>query len=180
MYPDDRADFRGAASVLMRSYFSDLRRWAAGLSTRYIVAIAVALGGITAIFAACAVGISALFHLIESWYGTDAAYAAVGGGLFFIGIILLVLAWTMFSGAIPSVPRPHRQIRSARQMARQMIMQSPALGAMKRIGEVPGARTAPAIPVLMATGATLLVGWIVGSRVATRRRARRSRLDMDQ
>src|SRR5215471_10353836 len=107
MYPDDRAGLRGAASVLVRSYFSDLRRWAAGLSTRYIVAIAVALGGIIAIFAACAVGISALFHLIESWYGTDAAYAAIGGGLFFIGIILLVLAWVMFSGRIPSLPRPH-------------------------------------------------------------------------
>lgn len=180
MYPDDRAGWRGAVSALMRSYLSDLRRWAAGLSTRYIVAIAIALGGILAIFAACAVGITALFHLIESWYGMDAAYATVGGGLFVIGIILLVLAWIMFSGAIPSVPRPHRQIRSARQMARQMMMQSSTLGAMKRIGEVKATRTGPTMPVLMATGATLLVGWIVGSRVATRRRARKSRLDMDQ
>lgn len=180
MNPDQRAGWRGAVSVLLRSYLSDLRRWAAGLSTRYIVAIAIALGGILAIFAACAVGVTALFHLIESWYGIDAAYAAVGGGLFFIGIILLVLAWIMLSGGIPALPRPHRQIRSAKQMARQMMMQSPALGAMKRVGEVRGVRTGPTIPVLMATGATLLIGWIVGSRVATRRRERNSRLDMDQ
>jgi hypothetical protein len=59
-------------------------------------------------------------------------------------------------------------------------MQSSTLGAMKRIGEVKATRTGPTMPVLMATGATLLVGWIVGSRVATRRRARKSRLDMDQ
>jgi hypothetical protein len=110
----------------------------------------------------------------------DAAYATVGGGLFVIGIILLVLAWIMFSGAIPSVPRPHRQIQSARQMARQMMMQSSTLGAMKRIGEMKATRTGSTMPVLMATGATLLVGWIVGSRVVTRRRQRKSRLDMDQ
>jgi len=181
MNPDERAvGLRGAASVLTRSYFSDLRGWAAGLSTRYIVAMAIALGGILALFAAGAVGVTALFHLIESWYGTDAAYASIGGGLFFVGIVLLVLAWVMFSGRIPSLPRPHRQIRSAKRMARQMMMQSSAVGAMKRIGEVNGARTGPTMPVLIATGATLLVGWIVGSRVATRRRERKSRLDMDQ
>lgn len=160
----------------MRSYLSDLRRWAAGMSTRYIVALAVALGGILSIFAACAVGMTALFHLIESWYGRDAAYATIGGGLFFIGIILLVLAWIMFSGPIPSLPRPHRQIRSARQM----MMQSPALRAMEGIGEAGRARAGPARPALMAVGATLLIGWIVGSRVATRRRERKSRMDVTQ
>jgi hypothetical protein len=51
---------------------------------------------------------------------------------------------------------------------------------MKRIGDVKGARAGPTIPVIMATGATLLVGWIVGSRVATRRRERKGGLDMDQ
>jgi len=36
------------------------------------------------------------------------------------------------------------------------------------------------MPVLIATGPTLLSAWIVGSRVATRRRERKSNLDMDQ
>lgn len=176
MNPDDRAGWRGAVSVLMRSYLSDLGRWAAGLSTRYIVALAVGLGGILAIFAACAVGVTALFHLIESRYGADAAYAAIGGGLAFIGIILLVLALILFRGRIPPLPRPHRQVRSARRM----MVQSSAVRAIKGVGETTGARTGPAIPVLIATGATLLVGWIVGSRVATRRRERRRKVESDQ
>lgn len=196
MYPDDRAGWRGAASGLMRSYLSDLRRWAAGLSTRYIIAIAVALGGILAIFAAGAVGVTALFRLIESLYGTDAAYAAIGGGLFLIGIILLLLAWIMFSGRIPPLPRPHRQVRSAKRMMVQSSalraipglgvagVDSSGLGGSGLGGSSPGetkvARTTEAMPMLIATGATLLVGWIVGSRVATRRRQRMSKLDSAQ
>jgi hypothetical protein len=181
MNPDDRAGMRGAVSALMRSYFSDVRRWAAGLSTRYIVAVAVALGGILAIFAACAVGITALFNLIESRYGADAAYAAIGGGLFFIGMILLLLAWIMFKGRIPPLPRPHRQVRSARRM----MVQSSALRGIaslgeKSLGEAKVAPSGPAIPALIATGATLLVGWIVGSHVATIRRERRRRADSAQ
>lgn len=174
MGPDDRVGLRGAASVLVRSYFSDLRGWAAGLSTRYIVAVAIALGGILAIFAACAIGITALFNLIASLYGTDGAYAVVGGGLFFLGLILLLLAWTMLRAQIPPVPRPHRQVRSARRM----MVGSPALRAVSGLREA-GLREAgdersdPALQVLMAAATTMLIGWIVASRIRTRRRERK-------
>jgi len=172
----DRVGLRGAASVLVRSYFSDLRGWAAGLSTRYIVAVAIALGGILAIFAACAIGITALFNLIQSLYGTDGAYAVVGGGLLFIGLILLLLAWTMLRAQIPPVPRPHRQVRSARRM---MVGSSAlrAVSGLREAGlreaglrEAGGERADPAIQVLMAAATTLLIGWIVASRIRTRRR----------
>jgi len=167
----DRVGLRGAASVLVRSYFSDLRGWAAGLSTRYIVAVAIALGGILAIFAACAIGITALFNLIQSLYGTDGAYAVVGGGLLFIGLILLLLAWTMLRAQIPPVPRPHRQVRSARRM---MVGSSAlrAVSGLREAGlrEAGGERADSAIQVLMAAATTLLIGWIVASRIRTRRR----------
>lgn len=155
--------------MLVRSYFSDLRRWAAGLSTRYIVAVAIAFGGILAIFAACAVGITALFNLIESLYGTDGAYAIVGGGLLFVGLILLLLAWTMLRGRIPPLPRPHRQIRSARRM----VVGSSAVRAVAGLREAGGERAEPAMQVLMAAATTLLIGWIVASRVRARRRGRK-------
>jgi hypothetical protein len=170
MNPGDRTGWRAAASGLMRSYLSDLRRWAVGLSTRYIVAVVIAVGGVLAAFAACAVGITALFHLIENQYGTGTAYAAIGGGLLFVGMILLVLAWTMLRAQTPPLPRPHRQVQSARRM----MVRSSALRAVKGVDEVEGARTSPAIPVLIAAAATLLMGWLVGSRVRTERRERKN------
>jgi hypothetical protein len=165
MGPDDRVGFRGAASVLVRSYLSDVRRWAAGLSTRYIVAVAIAIGGVLAIFAACAVGITALFNLVQSLYGTDAAYAVIGGGLLLIGLILLLLAWTMLRAQIPPLPRPHRQVRSARRM----MVGSSAVRAISGLREAGGERADPAIQALVAAATTLLIGWIVASRFRTRR-----------
>jgi hypothetical protein len=119
---------------------------------------------------------TALFHVIESQYGTGIAYAAIGGGLLLLGLILLLLAWIMLRAQVPALPRPHRQVRSARRM----MVQSSALRAIKAVGGPEGARTGSAIPVLMATAATLLIGWIVGSRAATRRRERKTRTDSVQ
>jgi hypothetical protein len=166
----DDAGLRGALSVLVRSYVSDLRRWVAGLSTRYIVAIAIAFGGILAIFAACAIGITALFNLIEALYGVDGAYAIVGGGLLFIGLILLLLAWAMLRASIPPLPRPHRQVRSARRM----MVGSQALRAVADSHEEDDPRVGPVPQAVVAGAAAVLIGWIAASRLWTRRRARKA------
>jgi hypothetical protein len=168
MTPADRPDWREAMSGLARSYVADVRGWAAGLGRRYAVAAAIAVGGVLALFAAGAVGITALFHVIERYYGTNIAYASVGGGLFGIGIILLVLAWAMLRARTPPLPRPRRQAAAAKQM----MMGSAAVRAATGFRAVEGVRADPVTQALIGAAATMLVGWIVASRLAARSQPR--------
>jgi hypothetical protein len=118
-----------------------------------------------ALFASAAVGVTALFHAIERHYGTDAAYASIGGGLLAIGIILLVLAWAMLRRRAPPLPRPRRQAATAKKMIMGSAMVRTAAGF--RAAE--GIRADPVTQALIGAAATMLVGWIVASRLRARR-----------
>src|ERR1700749_4391491 len=107
-------DPRGFSS-LFGSYAADLRGWMVRLAAGYGIAAALLLGGVLAVFGAIAVGAVALFHVIELRYGTNIAFAALGGGLLVLAAILFVAGWLMLRRRAP-VPRPERQLRAAKQM----------------------------------------------------------------
>jgi hypothetical protein len=171
MIPDDRAGWRGTVLAFVHSYAMDLRGWATGLTIRYAVAVAMVIGGILAVFAAAAVGITALFHFIEDQYGIDAAYAGVGGGLFLAGILLFLLAWTLLRGRTPALPRPQRQTQSVKRM----MIGPAAVRAVAGLRQVEGARADPLTEVLAAVAATVLVGWVVASRLGKKSQTRQVR-----
>ena len=164
MTPANQSSWRGASSALLRSYVADLRSWAARLVTGYGVAVAMLTAGVLAIFGAAAVGIGALFHFIAVRYGIDLAYAAVAGCLVILGLILLLAGVTMLRRPLPSVPRPRRQARAAKQM---MIGPS-VLDAVTRLQEAKPGKADPMTQILAGAAATFLLGWIVASRLHSR------------
>jgi hypothetical protein len=120
---DARANgWRGAAFALLRSYVADLRRWAGELASGYAVAAALLVGSVLALFAAVAVGITALFHLVERHYGTDAAYGGIGSGLLVLAIVLFVSAWALLRRQMPPFPREER---------RGTLMRSASVGSLE-------------------------------------------------
>jgi hypothetical protein len=168
---DARANrWRGAASALLRSYVADLRRWAAELASGYALAAALLVGSVLALFAAVAVGITALFHLVERHYGTDAAYGGIGGSLLVLAIVLFVSAWVLLRRQMPPLPRPHRQVQAARK-----ILTGPA--ARRALGGLTAeaVKTDPVAGLLMGAAATMLVGWFVASRLQSPARVPRVR-----
>jgi hypothetical protein len=116
MNPANDVSWRGVASALVRSYVADLRAWAAKLVAGYGVAVAMLVGGVLTLFAAIAVGVTALFHLVESHYGGDTAYGAIGGGLLIFAIVLVLVGWAMLRRRTPPLPRPQRQVEAARRI----------------------------------------------------------------
>jgi hypothetical protein len=161
MNPANDVSWRGVASALVRSYVADLRAWAAKLVAGYGVAVAMLVGGVLTLFAAIAVGVTALFHLVESHYGGDTAYGAIGGGLLFLAIVLVLVGWAMLRRRTPPLPRPQRQVEAARR-----ILLRPT--ALRATGWLAGAETVEAEPttkLFIAAAATILVGWIVSSRL---------------
>src|SRR3569832_202325 len=102
--------------ALAGSYAADLRGWAVRLAAGYGIAAALLLGGILAIFGAIAVGAIALFHFIELRYGTNIAFAALGGGLLVLAAILLLAGWGMMRRGAPPLPTPRKQVHAAKQM----------------------------------------------------------------
>jgi len=152
---------RGVAAALVRSYVVDLRSWATKLAVGYAVAVALLVGAVLALFAAIAVGVTALFHFIEHHYGADIAYGAIGGGLLVLAIVLFLIGWAMLRRRTSPLPRPERQAQAAR---RELVRPT----ALRAIGWLPGTETLKANPttkVLVAAAATMLVGWIVASRL---------------
>lgn len=154
-------------SALLGSYGHDLKGWAARLAAGYGIAAALLLGGILAVFGAIAVGAVALFHFIALRYGTDIAFAVLGGGLFLIGVFLLLAGLAMMKRRVAPLPRPKRQLRAARQMLVVPTI-SRAVAALSRSD---AARPDATTQVLLGAAAMLAVGWIVATRIgsATRR-----------
>lgn len=151
---------RGALSLLLRSYLADVRGWAGRLAAGYAVAAVVMVGGVLALFAAIAVGIGALFRFIAHQYGIEIAFAAIGGGLFVIAMILLLIGWAMMRRRLAPLPRPHRQI----QTARRVLVRPVVAGAVRRLNTVKAIGGDPVTRVLTGAAVALLLGWIAGSR----------------
>jgi hypothetical protein len=157
----EQSGWSGAVSALARSYVADWRGWVARLVTGYAVATVMLLAGILAVFATIAVAVTALFHFIELRYGTDTAYAGVGGGLLVLGMILLLGGWAMLRRRAPPIPRPGRQAQAAKSM-------------LAGLSEVETAAPHPITQVLVGAAVIVLIGWIVASRLQSAPRGRRA------
>jgi hypothetical protein len=157
MNPVSEIGWRGTASLLLKSYVADLRRWAARLAAGYAAAAAMLAGGVLALFAAAAVGVTALFHLIERHYGSDVAYASIGGGLFVLAIVLLLAGWAMLRRRAPPLPRPRRQAQVARRVIAGRTQAS--------FSRTEAVKADPVTQVLIGAAATMLAGWLLASRL---------------
>jgi uncharacterized membrane protein YedE/YeeE len=152
---------REGISTLLRSYAADLRGWAAKLAAGYAIAVVILVGAVLALFAAIAVGITALFHLIEHHYGTDIAFGSIGGGLLILAIVLFLTAWLMLRWRTRLPPRPRRQL----QAAKRGWVGSTALSAIRRLSESEAVKADPKTELLIGAAVAMLVGWIVASRL---------------
>ena len=89
-----------------------------GLAAKYGIAAALMLGSLLAVFGAITVGAVALFHFTELRYGTNVAFAALGGGLLVLAAILFVAGWLMLqrhgAGAEARTAIPRRQTDAGR------------------------------------------------------------------
>jgi hypothetical protein len=152
---------RGGVSALLQSYAADLHGWASGIASGYAVAVVLLVAGAILALAAAAVGIAALFHFIELNYGPDTAYEAIGGGLLVLGAVLMLAGVATLRRKIPPLPRPQRQM----QAAKRMVVGSAAVRALS----TNGIRSDPITQLLIGAAATVVVGWMVASRVQGRR-----------
>jgi hypothetical protein len=147
-------------SALLRSYGRDVKGWAARLAAGYGIAAALLIGGLLAVFGAIAVGAIALFHFIALRYGIDIAFAVLGGGLLALGVILLLAGVALMKRRTAPLPRPHRQLRAARQM----LVVPTIARAVAALSRSDAAKPDATTQVLLGAAAMLAVGWIVVSR----------------
>jgi hypothetical protein len=150
-------------STLWRSYAADLKAWAARLATGYGIAAALLVGGMLAMFSAIAVGAIALFHFIELRYGTNTAFASLGGGLLAVSAILLLAGWLMMGRHAAPLPRPHRQFRAAKNM----LVGSTVARAVTTLQRSEAARPDAMTQVLLGAAAILAAGWIVTTHLGS-------------
>ena len=158
-------------SALLGSYADDLRSWASGRATGYAIAAALMLGGLLAIFGALTVGAIALFHVLELRYGTNSAFAALGGGLVVLALILLLAGWLTLRRHSP-VPQPDRQFRAARQM----LLGTTIARGITSLRANEAARPDATTQLMLGTAAIVALGWLIFHQVgptASRGRVRR-------
>ena len=148
----------GPISGLLRSYAGELKGWSTRIAIRYVVAVAFLLAAAADIVGAIGVGIAALFHWLESTYGSNTAYAAVAGLLVVLGLVSAGVAVVLLKGKLPPIPRPKRQHakEAGRSLAaRTMLATTSNKGLLK---------TDPATEIMIGLAAACLVGWLVVSR----------------
>ena len=147
--------------ALAGSYVGDLRGWAVRLAAGYGIAAALMLGGFLAIFGALAVGAVALFRFLELQYGTEIAFAALGGGLLGLAAMLLLAGWLMMRRGAPPLPRPREQARAAKQM-----LIAPTISrAVATLRANEAARPDVATQLLLGAAAALAIGWLAMSHL---------------
>jgi len=153
---------RGFAA-LWGSYGRDLRGWAASLATGYGIAAALLLGGVLSVFGAIAVGATALFHVLELRYGTNVAFAALGGGLLALAAILLLAGWLMMRRRAAPLPRPDKQFRAAKQM----LVGNTISRAVTALHDTEAAKPDVTTQILLGAAAIVAIGWLVASHLGT-------------
>jgi hypothetical protein len=151
-------------SALFGSYAAELRGWAVRLAAGYGIAAALLLGGILAIFGAIAVGVVALFHFTELRYGTNTAFAALGGGLVVLALILFLAGWLLLKRGVPPLPRPREQARAAKQM----LMGSTISRAVAGLRENEAAKPDATTQLLLGAAAIIAMGWLAASHLGSR------------
>jgi hypothetical protein len=162
---------RRGFSALWRSYGRDLRGWVVTLAAGYGVAAALMLAGVLAVFAAAAVGATALFQFLELRYGPNAAFAALGGGLLVLAAILLLSGWLMIRRRAAPLPRPRRQLHAARRM----LVGSTISRTVAALRENEAAKPDATTQILLGAAAVLAAGWIVATRFGSTASGRQGR-----
>ena len=145
--------------ALAGSYGQDLRGWLAGIAAGYGIAAALMLGGLLAVFGAIAVGAIAMFHFIELRYGTNIAFAALGGGLLVLSLLLFLAGWLVLKRHAPPLPRPRKQARAAKQM----LMGSTISRAVTALRQNEAARPDATTQILLGAAAVVAMGWLAAS-----------------
>jgi hypothetical protein len=154
----------GLVGGLLQSWGRDLKAWTTNIIVRYAVAVALLLGAGAGVIAAAGVGIAALFHWIESHYGSNTAYAAVAGLLLGLSLFSAVVAVWLLKRALPPVPRPHRdRSRTASQSLAANVTLSASVPRKMLL------KADPATEVMIGLAAACLVGWLVSSRLGQSR-----------
>ena len=141
-----------------------MKAWSAGIVIRYAMAVILLLAAGAALIAAIGVGIAALFHWIESVYGSNTAYAAVAGLLVVLSLVSAVAAVWLFKRSLPSVPRPRRRQTKAagRSLAADAILSASVPRKLLLQAD-------PATEIMIGLAAACLVGWLVSSRLGPSR-----------
>jgi len=150
--------------VFFRSYGSDLRGWAGGITARYGIAVALCLAGTASLISSGAVGFAALFRWLAIIYGPNEAYAIVGGLLAFLGLLSFLIAVLLFKQSLPPLPRPHGH---ARQFGRSVAARAVLIPSSGRSPLRADATT----EILAGAAAVLLIGWLAASRFDRKPRA---------
>jgi hypothetical protein len=153
-------------SALWRSYAADLKAWAARLAASYGIAAALLVGGMLAVFGGIAVGAIALFHFIELRYGTNTAFAALGGGFLALGAILLLAGLLTIGRKAAPLPQPRRQFRAAKNM----LVGSTVARTMATLHTSEAAKPDAMTQVLLGAAAILAAAWIVATHLGSNHR----------
>jgi hypothetical protein len=152
-------------SRLVRSYAADLRKWAGGIATRYTVAVVILVVGALLILVALGFGVGALFDFLEARYGTNIAFAAVGGFFLVVGIAALLVGLWLLKRRMPPLPRPDRQIHG---LKRSLALPA-AVGLLSNSRIVRTLGKDPVTGLLVGAAALVAIGWIVASRLSRSR-----------
>lgn len=154
----------GLVGGFLQSWGRDLKAWTVGIVIRYAIATILLLAAGAGLIAAIGVGIAALFHWIESIYGSNTAYAAVAGLLLGLSVVSAVAAVWLLKLSLPSVPRPrrHRTRAAGRSLAADAMLSASVPRKLLL-------RADPATEVMIGLAAACLVGWLVSSRLGQSR-----------
>jgi hypothetical protein len=163
-------------SGLLRSYVADVGLWASGIATGYSIAAGLLVGGALCLVAALTVAVAALFHWIETTYGVNSAYGAIGGALFVVGIAGLAIGARLVKRPAPPLPRGGRQIQALNLAVKQVVaattlqrlLQS-TQSSSSRLHNRPLYEADPRTQALAGAAAILLAAWIIASRIRTSR-----------
>lgn len=150
---------RPSARNLVRSYGSDLRKWAGGIARRYAVAVAILIVGVLAALVTVGFGIAAVFHFVELRYGPNVAFASVGGFFAAIGLVGVLAGVALLKRQMPPVPRPHRQVQ---ELNRSLAVPA-ALHLIGSGRQASAIAKDPVMQLAIGAAAALVIGWIAST-----------------
>jgi hypothetical protein len=144
-------------AAMLRAYAKEIRHWAMGVAARRAVALGTMLAAAISLVVALGIGVSALFHYIETTYGIYIAFAIVGGCFLLFGVVGMTIGLGSWNRPISSFPRPH--LRS-RLLKASFVLPAAARTLAGRANENRGVHK----QILAAAAAGIFIAWIVASR----------------
>src|SRR5262249_53270579 len=97
------------AKKQLRSYRNEVSSWGGRIARRYVVALAISVGGGLFVLVAAGFGVAAVFHFLALHYGVNIAFLVLGGFFLIVGLIALIAGRTLTKRPLPPVPKPYKQ-----------------------------------------------------------------------